>query len=106
MKKKPCTDCPFRRKSIPGWLGHFDLNDMRHYYTSEARFPCHKELETKTAQEADLCAGMIQMMVNSFKRPSSNPEVIEAVNTAKSQASEFPEVHDFGSFMKHHTLNK
>jgi hypothetical protein len=40
---KPCSDCPFRKKSIKGWLGEFENAEaIIKIAVSELPFSCHK----------------------------------------------------------------
>lgn len=39
---KPCSDCPFRKDSMPGWIGTFDgADELRRAALSETPFGCH-----------------------------------------------------------------
>lgn len=37
----PCADCPWARKSIPGWLGEHTAEEWLLYAHGEAIIPCH-----------------------------------------------------------------
>ena len=37
----PCSDCPFRRDSLPGWLGGSDATTFVRAAHSDARMDCH-----------------------------------------------------------------
>ena len=39
--KKPCTDCPMRRDSIPGWLGGSTAQEYVQLAHSDAVVTCH-----------------------------------------------------------------
>lgn len=56
IKKRPCNDCPFRKDSLPGWLG----NKMEEHVLSDS-FVCHKTLSGKKLQ----CAGHMLLTKNT-----------------------------------------
>lgn len=37
----PCSDCPFRRESLPGWLGRLSVRDWLAAAHGEATIECH-----------------------------------------------------------------
>jgi hypothetical protein len=39
--KRPCSDCPFSRKSIPGWLGGDTVDNWMHAVHGEGLIECH-----------------------------------------------------------------
>lgn len=41
----PCQDCPFRKDSLPGWLGSSRMGD----YLSKGSFVCHKKHDLQCA---------------------------------------------------------
>lgn len=79
--KKACRECPFRRTSVPGWLGSasFDPNPgqsflVQHWF-QDVPLPCHMQVnwEKDDSQEQatvkPLCYGLLTMMKNSCKMP-------------------------------------
>jgi hypothetical protein len=75
---KVCNDCPFRRKSMPGWLGGSSPEGFVDCLQRDEPLPCHqtvdyddpKWLEKWTAQEAGkMCAGALIFMANKAQRP-------------------------------------
>lgn len=38
---KPCTDCPFARASLPGWLGGIPIQDWLAAVHSDSLMVCH-----------------------------------------------------------------
>lgn len=59
---KPCSDCPFARDAIPGWLGGGTADDFIAYAHGEVIYDCHA---FKGAQ----CAGMAIYRANVCKKP-------------------------------------
>ncbi|MAD98875.1 MAG: hypothetical protein CMB99_16235 [Flavobacteriaceae bacterium] len=52
--KKPCKDCPFRKDSMPGWLGAERMTEILKAKT----FVCHKKTDLQ-------CAGHMLIKGNS-----------------------------------------
>ena len=76
---KPCSDCPFRRKSLPGWLGAYEGPEdfLAVHYHGEIPNPCHLTVnyddpKWKDKLEAALpCAGHAIMFANDCKLPKT-----------------------------------
>lgn len=78
MKKNPCTECPFRKLSLAGWLGESSgepesfLAPMEHHI-----MPCHMKVKWDEEEnrrlivegEANPCIGALQFCQNSMKYP-------------------------------------
>lgn len=111
--KKPCNDCPFRRKAASGWLGASYPEEFceqtlssQHSGTANA-MPCHKTIDYeqddwRTAQlhEAALCAGSLIFM-NNFMLMAYTPDMqaaMAAVGDDQENVFSTPE-----EFMRHHT---
>ncbi|MYH29403.1 MAG: hypothetical protein F4137_11225 [Acidobacteria bacterium] len=65
---EPCAQCPFRRKSCPGWTGPFEPSGLLEA-VRERPFPCHRtishdgqRIEDDTLQS---CAGAAIFLNNS-----------------------------------------
>ncbi len=75
---KPCSDCPFRRASMPGWLGAGSPESFIDCMQRDEPLPCHQTidyddpawLEKWSAQEnGSMCAGALIFMANRAQRP-------------------------------------
>lgn len=76
---KPCSDCPFRRKSMPGWLGASAPERFIGSIMTELPLPCHQTIdydgdpswkEKWEAQEiGSICAGALILSANLCKMP-------------------------------------
>lgn len=75
---KPCNECPFRRKAIPGWLGAASPQSFIIEISMERPLPCHPTinyakrdwLQQWTEQRIGMiCAGSLIMMSNMAKLP-------------------------------------
>lgn len=63
--KKPCSNCPFRKDSLKGWLGEKRIKEILEADT----FVCHKTTKG-TAKDRLQCAGHMLLVKeqNSFYR--------------------------------------
>jgi hypothetical protein len=64
--KTPCHDCPWRRNSIPGWLGNRTPEEWTRVAHSEAFVECHALQQP----DGDIweCAGIAIFRANICKR--------------------------------------
>jgi len=110
IRTKPCGDCPFRKNSLPGWIGNWsDPEELLSASQSEAGFPCHTSFDNSelTVQEAcdspkvHVCVGSLQMSRNSFKMYRNPILAAWAKLVGKSES-----VLSDWDFVKHHTRLK
>jgi hypothetical protein len=88
----PCSDCPFRRDSVPGWLGSMSAQEWRDLAHGEGSADCHA---TKQADgSAWACAGLAIYRANVCKSVR-DPKAMRLKPDTKT-------VFSFGEFMKHH----
>lgn len=82
MCNKPCRECPWRKNSIPGWLGASTPLEFLDLSESEARMPCHLtvdyerddwEEQIKTAPQ---CAGRAIYFANRCKVPKNRELIV------------------------------
>lgn len=75
---QPCKECPFRKASLPGYLGEASGNPIHFLTTMERKpIPCHIRInwEGEEAKFADAlawqrpCIGSLQFMKNTCKLP-------------------------------------
>jgi len=64
----PCSDCPWRRDSVPAWLGSLTSDEWIAAAHGEARIECHTLLGAQ-------CAGSAIYRANVCKR-SRDPQVL------------------------------
>ena len=76
--KQPCSDCPFRRAAMPGWLGAGSPESFIDCMNRDEPLPCHQTidyddpdwLEKWSAQESgSMCACALIFMANKMQRP-------------------------------------
>ena len=108
---KVCPQCPFRRKSAPGYLGAMSydpINFLAPYYHGDQRMACHMKVDWdkqvmrhgRTPEDAPLCRGLIIFLKNSVKLPL-NEEVCAAMQTVeKDTETIFNWQHEF---VAHHS---
>lgn len=104
-----CKQCPFRRKSLPGYLGDASYDPhgfLAPHYHGDVRLPCHMKVnwnnKAKTAKHVDtapLCRGFVIFMKNNVKG-CENEEVREAVKTVKEDRVNI--FSWFTEFIDHH----
>lgn len=89
MKAKitePCNECPWRRKSPPGWLGGFPPAEFLAFVQHDIELACHKTCGG--SGEPSLCAGALIHYRNRVKRPN-NPVVAAGVDKVQASADVF-----------------
>ena len=60
MCEKICRECPFAKKSAPGWLGPHTVKSLMGMMQMEHLFACHKQIKDDT-REIDLIRGNVQL---------------------------------------------
>lgn len=87
--KKPCGDCPWRRKATAAWLGGVDRDDWLREAHGEARIDCHTLVPAQ-------CAGAAIYRANVHKSPRDRSLLVLPEDRARVFASpaEFREHHD------------
>jgi hypothetical protein len=89
----PCSDCPFRRDSIPGWLGQLTVDNWVELAHSEGSADCHTTKQKGGKGWA--CAGLAIYRANVAKAPR-DPKAMRLKPDTKL-------VFSFGEFKKHHS---
>jgi hypothetical protein len=92
--KSPCSDCPWRRKSLPGWLGDTSVGRFLWIAHGDGRMECHTKYLAKGYAE---CAGAAIYKANVCK--SVNPPNLELLPnraTVFAQPLEFAIHHSKG----------
>jgi hypothetical protein len=104
-QKKPCGECPFRKKAAPGWLGASHPEGFVGTMVTESEpLPCHSTVNYERPDWHErwvrgvdprnkLCAGALTLMANQGKRPRTGPTVERDTETV------FP---SYRAFIEHH----
>lgn len=87
--KKPCSDCPFRRDALAGWLGGQTPEHFMRLAMSDSPEPCHATIGPQ-------CAGIAIFRANICKVPR-DPEVLQLPRD-KEAVFAWP-----NEFIEHHT---
>lgn len=88
---EPCSDCPWRRDALKGWLGGHTADEFVDIARSDFPYPCH----TITNQQ---CAGMAIYRRNICKVPRPPAIVLEKdTETVFATPMEFTEHHKLGT---------
>lgn len=71
--RKPCKECPYRKDSMPGYLGEssYNPNEFLSQLELPNLHPCHMQVdwdsEENNIDKADVCAGAMQFCKNTMK---------------------------------------
>jgi len=89
---KPCKECPFRRKSLPGYLGGNGKQEFAVIAQNEGALPCHLVM---TRPNPAHCVGRATMWANQCKRSrdGSVPKMEQDRDNVFSHIGEFTEHH-------------
>lgn len=94
----PCDECPWRKDSIPGYLGPHTAEEWLNMAHGEGPIACHKTIKVNDSWEgARQCRGAASYRANSLKIPR-NPEIVVGPTDDR--------VFKFWEFIEHHTKNR
>ena len=109
--QKMCDDCPFSRKSMRGFLGGYEVEELVIFFQQEVLFACHKqvsgnetvkEMESKVRKEkVSLCRGYVEAMRKSCKVPRNSELAAKARDLELSEDS-----MDIFEFATHHRIHR
>lgn len=95
--KVPCGTCPWRQKSLAGWLGGFPAEWFTERVLKETPLVCHQSLdddksdflsEREIIEKYPLCAGALIVQRNMCKIPR-DPNHAEAVRAVERSPDVF-----------------
>lgn len=92
--RKPCSDCPWRRVALPGWLGTVTADDWIQAAHGEVRIDCHTKRGTR-APFGPQCAGAAVYRANVCKTPRDRNLLVLQENREKVFATP-------AEFLAHH----
>jgi hypothetical protein len=103
---KVCNDCPFRRKSMPGWLGGSSPEGFIDCIQRDEPLPCHQTIDyddehwlakwmLQRAGKQKMCAGSLVFMANKLQRAHTPgfPTLPKDTVTVFSNSVEFVRHH-------------
>lgn len=76
--RQPCSDCPFRRLALPGWLGRGSPESFLHCIHTDDPLPCHQTIDYDdprwkeqwvSQSTGSMCAGALILSANMYKLP-------------------------------------
>lgn len=88
----PCSDCPWARTALVGWLGGATIEEWLATAHSDSKINCHTLIGPQ-------CAGAAIYRSNILKRPRDKTILLLPKNTVTVFANPF-------EFIKHHTHKK
>lgn len=116
MKKSPCKECPFRKDSLPGWLGSMSRNPQIFIDGLEYTIvPCHMKVKWDEVEKRNLivngkdnpCVGALQLCHNSLKFPRGAREEGTPYNILYEKSGKNEQVFQWAhDFIKHHANSK
>lgn len=74
--RSPCSDCPWARKSLAGWVGALSPMDWIRYAFSDNRIECHTRPQAGIVRTWWQCAGAAIFRANICKVPR-DPDVMQ-----------------------------
>jgi len=102
---KPCSQCPYRRQSLQGYLGESDPEEFMELTMSDYPMPCHQTVDYRepqwkkkweAGQVGKLCAGALIFFANICKRSrdGSRPTIPADRELVFSRPDEFIDYHN------------
>lgn len=102
--KKPCSDCPFRRRAMPGWLGASSPEGFLDCMNRDEPLPCHQTVDYddpdwlskwQAQENGSMCAGTLIFMANKMQRPRTRgfPTMLPDKTEVFSDSLEFVRHH-------------
>jgi len=112
MCSKACGECPFRKNSMAGWLADYSTEDIVAYMRGDVSFPCHMTMTNDDMSPADckdaiergemkLCRGYVEMLIKSAKMPSTNQQLLDAMEQVRKEGLSDNTMSIF-EFIEHH----
>ena len=106
--RKPCSECPFRKRSLPGWLGPWKLDDFTNVRSGiihgETRFVCHETVTDD--QEGELRAGNLvctgSLICRNRSCKSSREPEMAALERDVREHEAVPDIMNAWEFEEHH----
>lgn len=99
--KQPCNECPFRKNSLPGYLGGFTPEETyQGVMTHEEDFACHLTRH-KPVKEMSRCRGSLLFLKKNGKMPKYNTKLAEELR--KMGKPDTSNILSNFEFMSHHT---
>lgn len=105
---QPCNECPWRKQSVPGYLGPYTATEWLDAAHAEGAIACHKTIPPgggwgdRTLQ----CAGLASFRHHVMKTPRNRTIAVGPANPAVLQSNdEFLRHHEGGDEAVRHELD-
>lgn len=95
--KKPCSDCPFKKESLPGWMGGFSLDSYAQPPSVGMPTSCHQADFGSRSPKTTFCAGSCAVIANDAEL--ERHVIYPAVDEVGPREDCFPSVE---AFVQHH----
>lgn len=99
--KKPCKECPFKKNSLPGWLGGETAQSTFDMVSHEVDFACHMTRD-KDVEKMSRCRGFLLFTIKSCKTPKYNVELKKIIDSMKKVTNDLTNILSIPEFFKHH----
>lgn len=108
--KQACKECPYKRTSLPGWLGtaSFEADPgsafLDPHWNGEIPHPCHLTVNwtsdnaQEQAQDQPLCFGFLTMMKNAGKLPRDPEFAKHVIAMERDTENFFSFPHEFKAY--------
>lgn len=97
---RPCSECPWRKEHLSGWLGGYPAEYFADALRANEIHPCHKNDHGPDHPDSLLCAGALAVAANSCIQPYRTERAIEAMAAIGRREDCFAH---YSLFFKHHT---
>lgn len=97
----PCSECPWRRNSLPGWLGPHTAEEWAQGVHGDQEIACHLTIPEDADDEPEdvsmmtACSGAAIHRANICKSPRNVPYKLPADTRT---------VFGYGEFLEHHVV--
>ena len=102
--KKLCNECPFKKGSLPGWLGPWEPDELVDYvFRSDQAFACHKTLgdeEDTPVENHVICKGSVLFLEKNMVIPRTNLVLRTLLKSVKEE--ELEDIMTKQEFLNHH----
>lgn len=106
---KVCPECPFRKDSIPGWLGPHKLEEILDNFTYEFAWTCHRERDgISDHTKIPICKGFLicsKKSAHSFGKTDIGKEMNNIIKNLNISEKENDLIMNKFEFKKYHNKN-
>ena len=102
---KPCSECPFKVKSVRGWLGPYKVEELHRFVMNENHFGCHSTIhdDDQDPDTVEHCVGSILYMNKNAK--SCRDKELRKLQK-RFESFDKSEILSLPEFLEHHSIEK